>query len=278
MNLALQDAVQAIARYGHRLRNPLIQSSDRQNQNPPPFRLMDLPRELRDMIYKEMAHNTNVSSPEQRLDYDFLRARIPILQSSKLLAEDCTPILLRYATIEVRVRHDADISPAPSTIFGQISFALGLSVTCGGLSVTCGDDNTPLTIQYYSILSPFRHWNDRPRESRAWYKALARNENLTMVFESRCAPSLESLHSWVLLTSTSSSEPMPTFSYVVRIPEREKRVCVGHRIVIDWTNKRMFGEIILRVSSRGGSVDEIRKIREAYRRAGCDVGYEDMST
>lgn len=240
MNQAFQDAAQAVTRY---LRSPLEQPPAR----PAPFRLMDLPRELRDMIYKEVAKNTHVNSPDQRLDYEYLRVHIPILQTSKLLEEECTPILLRHATIELHVR--------PKFTGFWISFLM------------CAYSSTLPP----SMLPPLRKWHGRSKAMKrlAWYEALTKNENLSFVFESRCAPG--NLDGWVRCFA-AASHPKPLFAYTVRIRKGERMFPV-HKQEVDNTTANMFGAMIARRSRKGGSLDEVRKIREAYHQAGCNVGY-----
>ena len=102
----------------------------------------------------------------------------------------------------------------------------------------------------------------------AWYKALMWNRNLSIVFESRSAPSLASLNYWSSCIEAFASTP--PFEFTVRVPER---MCSMHKQMIDRKSARIFEEAMAQRSRSEVSICISEEIRKAYQRAGCNVGH-----
>lgn len=270
---------------------------------PHPFPLMQLPRELRDIIYQKIAEDTHVVSVNQRLDYTFLRSRIPILQSSKLLEEDCIPQLLRFAVIELRVRHEGlsgvamntrcVLSPYRRSLFTvhPLRYEVMLVQPVPPLSAMPSNPQGTFTRlrpshshrAHYHRPELMLRTNVRlplgaiPRRAMmhidrdpAWYTALSRNQNLYVVFASRAVPAGIYLKRWIHMLE--DLQPELRFHYRVQVPSNQRCTCPPGPCVQELQNALNLrgARDLLRLHYADTIVKrELIAITKAYERAGC---------
>lgn len=290
MRTALELATQATAPNGHSLQ-------------PHPFPLMQLPRELRDIIYQKMAEDLHIVSVNQRLDYTFLRSRIPILQSSKLLEKDCLRQLLQYAVIELRVRHEGlsgvarntrcILSPYRRSLFllHPLRYEVMLVQPVPPLSAMPSNPQGTFSRlkpshshrAYYHRAEVMLRTNLRlplgtippgammhMDRDPAWYTALSRNQNLYVVFASRAVPAGIYLKRWIQMLE--DLQPELRFHYRVRVPSNQQCTCPSGPCLQELQNGSHLRAArgLLRLHCADAIVErELVAIAEAYDIAGC---------